>query len=228
MKNTFKLYLVAWGAVFALFNAISFIIPNTDRAASFWIGYVFISLTLVGQLICAYQVFRGNNAKKMFYGLSLIKITYTGLVVSLIFGGLCMAIKGLPYWVGVIVCAIVLVANLLSILKATVAIKEVERIDTKIKTQTAFIKLLTVDADTLMASASSEADKAACRKVCEAVRYSDPMSCDALSAVEAQMTLKFAELSEAVKAADTEKVSQTANEMLILIGDRNNRCKILK
>jgi hypothetical protein len=136
-----------------------------------------------------------------------------------------MLISPLSYWVGVIVCAIVLAANVLSVVKATAAIDEIERVDTKVKTQTFFIKSLTVDADTLMASAKSEAVKAECRKVYEAIRYSDPMSNDALASVESQITVKFAELSEAVKIDDAEKVAEIVNEVVVLVGDRNKKCK---
>ena len=139
-----------------------------------------------------------------------------------------MLISPLPYWVGVIVCAIVLVANVLSVIKATAAIDEIERIDTKVKTQTFFIKSLTVDADTLMASAKSETVKAECRKVYEAIRYSDPMSNDMLVSVEEQITVKFAKLSEAVKADEANKAMEIANEIIILVGDRNKKCKLLK
>ena len=139
-----------------------------------------------------------------------------------------MLISPLPYWVGVIVCAIVLAANVISVVKATAAIDEIERIDTKVKTQTFFIKSLTVDAGTLMASSKSEAVKAECRKVYEAIRYSDPMSNDALASVEGQITVKFAELSEAVKADDANKAIEIANEIIILVGDRNKKCKLLK
>ena len=62
----------------------------------------------------------------------------------------------------------------------------------------------------------------------EAVRYSDPMSHDALSSVESQITVKFAELSEAVKTDDANKVTEIANEIIILVGDRNKKCKLLK
>ena len=127
-----------------------------------------------------------------------------------------------------IVCAIVLVANVLFVVKATAAIDEIERIDTKVKTQTFFIKSLTVDVDTLMAQAKSEDIKAECRKVYEVIRYSDPMSNDALASVESQITVKFAELSDAVKEDNAEKVAEIANEVIILIGDRNKKCKLLK
>ena len=79
-----------------------------------------------------------------------------------------------------------------------------------------------------MASAKSEAAKAECRKVYEAIRYSDPMSNDALASVESQITVKFAELSDAVKEDNVEQVAEIANEVIILLGDRNKKCKLLK
>ena len=139
-----------------------------------------------------------------------------------------MLLPSLPYWVGVIVCAIVFTVNTLSVVKATAAIDEIERVDMKVKEQVFFIKSLTVDADTLLASAKSEAVRAECRKVYEAIRYSDPMSNEALASVESQITVKFAELSEAVKVNDAEKVTVLANEIVILVGDRNKKCRVLK
>ena len=227
MKKNFKLYLVACAIVLALFNVISFVVPS-EKTTSFWIGYIFISLTFIGQLACSCTVFKANNATKIFYNLSLVKIGYVGLIASFVVGGLCMLISPLPYWVGVVACAVVLAANILSILKATAAVAEVERIDRKIKVQTSFVKMLTIDADTLMAQAKSDGVKAECRKVYEAIRYSDPMSNEALASVECQITVKFADLSDAVKADDVAKVAELANEVVILIGDRNKKAKVLK
>ena len=217
MKKRFNLYIVAWAVLLALFNVIAFVsvgwVRQEKYTSSFWIGYVFITVMFIGQLICSYMAFKADSAKKLFYNISLIRTSYIGLIVSFIVGGLCMLISPLPYWVGVIVCAIILVANVLSVVKATAAIDEIERIDTKVKTQTFFIKSLTVDADTLMAQAKSEAVKAECRKVYEAIRYSDPMSNEALASVESQITVKFAVLSEAVKADDANKTIEIANEI---------------
>ena len=149
-------------------------------------------------------------------------------MTSFIVGALCMLIPQLPNAFGIIVCAIALAVNVLAVIKAMVAIEEVERIDQKIKVQTFFIKSLTIDADTLMASAKSDAVKAECRKVYEAIRYSDPMSNDALSSVESEITIKFAALTEAVKADNGAKVAELANEVMILVGERNKKCMLLK
>ena len=232
MKKRFNLYIIAWAVLLALFNVIAFVsvgwAGQEKYTSSFWIGYVFITVMFIGQLICSYMAFKADSAKKLFYNISLIKTSYIGLIVSFIVGGLCMLISPLPYWVRVIVCAIVLVANVLSVIKATAAIDEIERIESKVKTQTFFIKSLTVDADTLMASAKSEAVKAECRKVYEAIRYSDPMSNDALASVESQITVKFAALSDVVQANDPAAVAELANEVVVLVVDRNNKCKLLK
>ena len=232
MKKSFNLYIAAWAVLLALFNVIAFVsvgwAGQEKYTSSFWIGYVLITVMFIGQLVCSFMAFNADSAKKLFYNISLIRTSYVGLIVSFIIGGLCMLISPLPYWVGVIVCTIVLAANVLSIVKATAAIDEIERVDDKVKAQTFFIKSLTVDADTLMASAKSESVKAECRKIYEAIRYSDPMSNDALASVEGQITVKFAELSEAVNEDDTERAVALANEVIILVGDRNKKCKFLK
>ena len=232
IKKRFGLYITTWTTLLALLNVIAFVsvrwTGQEKYTSSFWIGYVIISAMFIGQLVCAYIAFRVDSAKKLFYRIPLVKTSYGGLIVSFVVGGLCMLISPLPYWVGMIVCTIVLVANVLSLIKATAVIEEVEHIDAKVKTQTFFIKSLTIDADTLMASAKSDAIKAECRKVYEAIRYSDPMSNDTLASVEGQISIKFAELSDAVKADDAEKVAEVANEIVVLAGDRNKKCKLLK
>lgn len=232
MKKNFKLYLIAWAALLALFNVIAFVSVGWEGqekyTPSFWIGYVFITIMFIGQLVCTYMAFKADSAQKLFYNFSLIRTSYAGLIASFIIGGLCMLISPLSAWVGVILCAIILVANVLSVVKATVAVGEVVRIDEKVKVQTFFIKSLAVDADTLVAMAKSDVVKAECQKVYEAIRYSDPMSNDALASVESQITVKFAALSDAVKADETDKVAELANEVCILVGDRNKKCKLLK
>lgn len=66
------------------------------------------------------------------------------------------------------------------------------------------------------------------QKVYEAVRYSDPMSNDALSVIEAKITVKMDELSSAVGADDAAKAKEIADELVILVGDRNKKCRALK
>jgi len=232
MKKRIGLYSAAWAVLLALFNVIAFVSVGWKGqekfTSSFWIGYVFITVMFFGQLICSLIALKEDNVNRLFYNISLIKTSYAGLIASFVFGGLCMLISPLPYWVGVILCAIVLVVNVLSVIKATSAISEVEYIDEKVRAQAFFIKSLTADADILMASTKSEAAKAECKKVYEAIRYSDPMSSDVLASVEEQISVKFSELSEAVKSDNTAVVTDIANEIVVLLENRNQKCKLLK
>ena len=54
------------------------------------------------------------------------------------------------------------------------------------------------------------------------------MSNDMLSGIESQITIRFAALSNAVANQDAEAVASTAEEVLLLIKDRNNKCRLLK
>ena len=79
-----------------------------------------------------------------------------------------------------------------------------------------------------MPRAKSDETKAIAKKVYEAIRYSDPMSNEALSSVESQITIKFNEFSNAL-IEDNKSLAETlGNELIILVNDRNKKCKILK
>lgn len=232
MNKSFKYYAVIWAVLFAMFNLITFIVADQITGidcleGSFWIGFALIVIAFLGQLGVGYSVFGAKNLQKSFYNLPLVRICWGALIAMFIVGVFCMVIN-LAVWFAVILCFVVLGFSVISLTKASAAAGIVEKIDENIKVKTFFIKSLTVDADTLLASAKSDAVKEECKKVYEAIRYSDPMSSDMLAAVESQITIKFAALSNAVAADDAAAVTAAANDMLILVKDRNNKCKLLK
>lgn len=232
MKKVFKFYSIIWAVLLALFNVISFVSVGwagiSKYTPSFWIGYAFITISFIGQIVCAYFALKDNDIKKTFYNVSLIATSYTGLILSFVFGGLCMIISLLPYWVGILLCTIVLGINVIAVIKATAVVDIVSSIDEKTKESTLFIKSLTVDAESLMSRAKSETIKAECKKVYEAVRYSDPMSNGALVSIESEITIKFSNFSDAVVSDKFNVASECATELVILIDERNKKCKLLK
>ncbi len=232
MTKNFKNYLIYWAILLVLFNVLAFVGSMWRPApmgAAFWIGYVCIMIAFLGQLFMAYKALSETNRTKLFYKLSLVSTSFTGLILSFIFGGLCMVI-GITafYWIAVIVCALVLAFSAIAVLKASVAADAVAAVDQKIKVQTFFIKSLTVDAQTLMDRAPTPELKDHCRKIYEAIRYSDPMSSDALATAESQITVQFTHFSDAVTGGNGQIAGALAQELLILIADRNRKCKLLK
>ena len=232
MNKNFKYYAIVWAVLLAIFNIATFVSPSetenfTKFGGAFWVGYIFITIAFLGQLSLSFLAFSAKNMQKFFYKIPLIRISWTGLILTLVFGVLCMVIPDLPNWIGIIACFVILGFNAISLSKANAAADIVSGIDEKVKAQTAFIKILAVDADSLISRAQNEIAKAAAKKVYEAVRYSDPMSSDALSSIESEISIKFNLLANAVTAND-DNISTIAEELIILIGDRNKRCKLLK
>jgi hypothetical protein len=232
MNKKFKYYALVWAVLLVVFNVICFVTPNEAAGmnkfgGAFWTGYIFIIIAFIGQLVCAYIALNTNDKTRLFYNIPIIRISYTGLILTLIFGAACMAIPNLPNWIGIIVCLLILAFTAVAVIKAKAAADVVEHIDAKVKAQTVFVKSMTADAESLLSHVKTPEAKAACKKVYEAVRYSDPMSNDALSGVESQITLKFDELLNAVNDG-AENIGALADELVVLIGDRNKKCKLLK
>lgn len=232
MNKNFKYYASIWAILLVIFNIATFVSPNEAAGmnkfgGAFWVGYIFITLAFIGQLAVSYFAFNAKNMQKFFYKIPLIRISWIGLVLTLVFGVLCMVIPNLPNWIGIIACFAVLGFNAISLAKANIAADIVSETDDKIKAQTSFIKTLTVDAEALMSRAQNEAVKAECKKVYEAVRYSDPMSNDGLSGIESEIAIKFNQFAGAI-TTNSDNIVTIADELIVLITDRNKKCRMLK
>lgn len=233
MKKCSKYYIICWAIALSVFNVITFtlagaVAKDNLKTSSFWIGYVFITLVFVGNLLCTLFVFKEDAKEKLFLNLSIIYYAYAALVVSLIVGGLAMAVPAIPYWAGIIVDVLILAFYAIAIVKAKAAVSVISDVEQKVKVQTSFIKLLATDADSLRSRAKTDEAKELTRKVYEAIRYSDPMSVPELMEIEAQIQSEFDAFSEAIKTGDDALAASSAEELVNLNGDRNKKCKVLK
>ena len=227
MNKILKPYAGVWAICFALFNALVFLTP-IEHSGGFWVGYAFITVAFLGQFGCTYKAFKAENLKKCFYNVPLITISYTGLIVMLIAGSVCMVIPGIPNWLGVIVCLVVLGVTAIAVISAGAAGTIVDHLDKKVEEKTTFIRNLTIDAENLMNRANAPMLKNQCKKVLEAVRYSDPMSSKELSNVEQRIQEEFDVLTDAVIADDFDCTESAAKELLTLIAERNKKCRAFK
>ena len=227
MNKILKPYAGVWAICFALFNAIVFLAP-VEHSGGFWVGYVFITLAFLGHFCCTYIAFKVESLRKCFYSVPLITISYTGLIVMLVVCSVCMAISDLPNWLGVIVCLVVLGVTAIAVISAGAAGSIVANLDQKVEEKTTFIRNLTIDTENLMNRANAPMLKNQCKKVLEAVRYSDPMSSKELSNVEQRIQEEFDVLTDAVIADDFDCTESAAKELLTLIAERNKKCRAFK
>ncbi len=233
MKKQFKNYLVIWAIALAIFNVIVFVTPNSAGGMSkfggaFWAGYVFIMLSFLGHFALSFFFFREENKDKVFLNMSMFTLANSCLILSLVFGTLCMVIPNFPIWLGIIICAVILGFYAIAVFSAKAAVEAVTDLDKKVKVQTFFIKSITADADNLMAYAKTDEIKEECKKVYEALRFSDPMSNSVLADAEAQIQKQFNLFIDAVKSENLDNVKGVAEDLLIAIDGRNKKCKVLK
>lgn len=232
MKKNFRSYALIWAIMLAAFNAVVFlvrpVIPGyaVNYDARFWTAWGFILAAFAGNLVCAYFAFKAQNLKKLFYNLPLITVSCAGLIVMLVLGGALMLIPGCPAWIAAVVCLIAAAVTAAAVVRADWAGKAADAVEEKVKVQTQLIKLLTVNAETLLAKAKTPDEKAAAKKVYEALRYSDPVSSEALSAIEAELTEKFKAFENAVNAG--QGAAEAAQSLLDTLAERNGKCKAMK
>lgn len=227
MKKNFKFYAVSWALLFAIFNVLAFAVGFKNNA-SFWTAYITSVIAMLLQLVCAKISFKPEKLDRLFLNIPVISITFTGMVASMIIGAVCMVIPSVPVVAIIVIEYLILAFTGISVLKANAAAEIVNEVGEKVKEKTQFIKLTTVDAQNLMNSAKSESVKSACKKVYEALRYSDPMSNETLAHEEAEIADKMAELSSAVASDNADSAESISNEITVLVKARNNKCKALK
>ena len=232
MKKGFKYYAIGWVVLLGLFNALAFIIPAWPTlekfTASFWIGWGVTIAAFFGQLICAWVAFKEDSIKKTFYNISLFTVSYAGLITMFVVAMICIIVTPLPYWVAAIACSLVLVANIFAILKAKIAIDLVASVDEKVEQATAFIYEMREESESILAKAKTDEVKAICKKIRDALKYSDPMSNDALATIETEIQNHFALFAKAISESNNDVITSESDELLALITERNNKCKRFK
>ncbi len=233
MKKMFKFYLVAWAIMFVLFNIAVIALPKefTILGVTYekfggvsWVTLIVLELCFLLHLALTAVALRQKRLSGTFYRLPLIRLSYGCVIVTTIVAVVAM-LAFLPSWIPLALALLILAVYAFAILKAVVAAELVESVDEKTRAKTSFIRNLTVDADSLLARAKSEPVKAACKKVFEALRYSDPVSAYGLVDVEERIKAEFDALTDAVIADDPKAVSASADELLTLIAERNKKSK---
>ena len=237
MKKAFKYFLIAWAIMFVLFNIVVIALPKEYTVAGVtytkltglpWATLILFELCFVGHLVCTAIALKQDKLSGTFLRFPMIRLSYGCIIVTLILGCLAMAVPAIPAWIPLVISLAVMVIYIMAVLKVAAAAELVEGVNEKVKANTSFIRDLTVDANTLASRAKSEEAKAVCKKVFEAIRYSDPMSSEALTDVEGRIKAEFDALTDAVLSEKEDAVKSAADELLILIDERNKKCKAEK
>ncbi|MBO5417707.1 MAG: hypothetical protein J6A50_03765 [Clostridia bacterium] len=220
-KNSVMAYAVL-AISFTLFNVIAFVIP-TAKTATFWIAYAFTVVAFALQIAIWKFAFNGTNTlKSKFLGIPLIPVGITYWIIQIIAFVVFMALPLTASWIAVVVCALILGISAICLIGTEIGREEISRVEEKVEKKVFYIKSLQVDVE-MLASAETDTDtKAALTKLAEKIRFSDPMSNEALAELEAEISAKVKELKTAENKAEIITVLDS------LIVERNKKAKLLK
>ncbi len=187
-------------------------------------------MALVGTILATIIVLNLNvsSKEKIFLRVSQFRTAYILTILSVVLAGLYMFVYKIPEWLIFTLFVIVCGVSALSAVKAKTAVALVEGVDERIKEQTHVFKTLAADAEHLLSTCRSTELKAEAKKVYEAIRYSDPMSNDALADIEGQIQGEFTFFAQAINSEDIELAKSVGEGLLNLIDSRNKKCKIIK
>ncbi len=207
---------------FALFNVIAFFIP-TEKTATFWIAYAFSAIAFLLQIVIWKLAFKGTDTiKSKFLGIPLLSVGFRYLAIQVIAFAVFMIFPTLPTWIPVVVCSVILGGSAICLIGTETGREEINRVEEKVKSKVFYIKSLQVDVEMLAETESDPTTKAELTKLAEKIRFSDPMSSDALTEVEETIANKIVELKTA------ENKLAVIDAMSTLIVERNQKAKILK
>lgn len=231
MKKYLKYYVLAWLVLFAVFNAVVFLItPDTATVngveyskyeGAFWPGYAGIAVAFVGNLACAVRFFGSGSAGKAFLNVPVLRIAWVCLCVTMAAGTAAMAVPGMKPWAGTLVTLLVLAFFVIAVIKAEAASDAVSGAGAKVRERTAVMRALTAEAEAFMNGAKDEGTAELCRKVYEALRYSDPMSAEGLAGIEGRISAELEFFKE-------NPCAETAERLLDDIKARDVKCRALK
>lgn len=222
MKNNKGMAYAVLAIAFVLFNVIAFAVPTT-KTATFWTAYAFTTIAFASQIVIWKFAFKGaDTLKSKFLGIPLISVGITYLIVQIIAFVIFMALPLTASWIAIVVCALILGVSAICLIGTETGREEINRVEEKVEKKVFYIKALQVDIE-MLASTETDADiKSALTKLAEKIRFSDPMSNDALVDLEAEIIAKVKELKTAENKAEIITVLDS------LVIERNKKAKLLK
>ena len=224
---------IRWGIGLAvlliLYILIVFLVPFV-HTATFWVSFLFTLIAFGVVAASMYIAFIKNpDAKSKFYGFPIAKIGAIYGAVQLITGLVFMALAAwVPVWVAILVYAIALGAAVIGLISAEAVVEEIRVQDVKLKKDVALMRGLQSKVNQMAAQCDNPDAAVAVKQFAEEMRYSDPVSNEALSEIEADLSAAVDELQSSIVDGDSNATKQLCRKASAVLAERNRLCKLNK
>ena len=231
MKNNKAKNTVAFGLIYVIllgvFNLLVFTISKS-RNDVFWLSYGFMTLAFVVQIVSMFMSFKSADVETAFFGIPLASFSVFYLCAELVIGALFMIFQMASFTLALVIQVLVLAVFLIIAIISLLSRDTVQQISDNVKEHVSNLKSVLVDIEMLMDGCTDPELKADLRKLSETVKYSDPISNEAVADVEQRIMRKISELRINIDDNQIVDAKQSCADLERLYVERNKKLAISK
>lgn len=221
--------LIVLAILFVVYTVIAFAIPF-HKNGTFILSYLF-SVVALGMQIYVFRISfqRGSDVKSKFYGFPIAKIGVVYLLVQIIVSLIMMALSIIvPIWLALIIQAIILAAAGVGVIAADVMRNEIQRQDTVLRKDVSAMRTMQSKMRMVAGQCADTEITEDINRLSEALRYSDPVSSQAIAGIEMELSNLIDELQQAVMDQEYSSARELCKKALLTLEERNRLCKLNK
>ncbi len=231
MKKSQIRQIIIFAILLLCFLALTLLIPF-PKTAAYWAAFAFGAVAICAQVLVMKIAFdKGEPLKSKFYGYPIARIgiiyLITQLAVSIALMTIGFAVE-VPVWIALLVCILILGVSALGLISADIMREEVERQDVQLKKDVHTMRALQSQTAAIAGSCADEALKKKLINLAEQFRFSDPVSSDAVAAIEQDLAACVDELQNAVLENDAQSADLLITKTAAALAERNRLCKLNK
>lgn len=229
MKKPKNLYLTAaiYAILIGVYNMLVFVIFKRHSYV-FWASYAFATLAFVVQIASMLLSLKRADVETVFFGLPLISFSVYYLIAELCVGAIFMIFQAIGLVIAIVIQVLMLAGFLIIAIIAIMARDTVQAIGDNVKEKVVQHKTTLIDVEALLAACENAELKTRLKKLAETIKYSDPMTNDAIADIEQRIWQKILELRVYCENNEITDAEKTCSALELLYLERNKRLIISK
>ena len=227
VKKTGIMTALIYIIIFAVFNLLVFFIFN-EKNSVFWVSYAFVCIAFGVQIVSMLISFKGLETETVFMGIPLASLSFYYFFAAVFAGVVFMFFQNAPMKLALALQIIILAAYLVVAILAIMSRDAVQQVNDEVRENVREVKRLNVEVDSLLAQVSDPMLKKAVRRVSETVKYSDPMSTEAVADLDEQIKEAINGLRVYIENGRNADAAQMCKDIELLYMQRNNLLKASK
>lgn len=227
MRNSKLLGGIILGISLAVYILLTLLIPF-EHNNSFWISFSFSVLAFIIGGIFSFLALNTQKNVELLFSISLVRNSCIYILVQAIISFLIMLIKVVPVWLDVIITIVILAGYLILACMTLFAKNTTSDFEEKVKTKTVELRSQCVRISSMQNRVTDDSIKLSLGKLYDVLRYSDPMGNEQTALMEQDIMNHITELEQVIVDEKQDKIQELCNQLIHMIQERNQLCKIYK